>query len=167
MSPKGEKFIRDHRELVQVVDKLKSQGKKIVLTNGCFDLLHVGHIRCLKGAKRQGDVLIVAVNSDKSMRKLKRVGRPVMSEEERVEILEALECIDYLTLFPEDRVDGLLLMLKPHVHAKGTDYTEETVPERDTVLSYGGRIAIVGDAKSHSTTDLIGAIARIVKETPD
>ena len=167
MSPTGEKFISDHRRLTQLVDELRNQGKTVVLTNGCFDLLHVGHIRCLREAKRQGDVLIVAVNSDESMRKLKRAGRPVMSEEERIEILEALECIDYLTLFPEDRVDRLILMLKPDVHAKGTDYTDETVPERDTVLSYGGRVAIVGDVKSHSTTELIRAIARTEREKPD
>jgi len=157
------KFIRDEGELLRIVGQLKSQGKKIVLTNGCFDLLHVGHIRCLKEAKREGDILIVAVNSDRSMKKLKRAGRPVMPEAERIEILEALTCIDYLILFSEDRVDRLLLTLRPHVHAKGTDYTEETVPERETVLSYGGRIAIVGDPKSHSTTDLIRAIARAQK----
>jgi len=154
------KLIRDHGTLLQIVNHLKSKGKRIVLTNGCFDLLHVGHIRCLRGARGQGDVLIVAVNSDESMKKLKRTGRPIMPEEERIEILEALEYVDYITLFSEDRMDRLLLILKPHVHAKGTDYTEATVPERDTVLSYGGRIAIVGDAKSHSTTDLIRAIAR-------
>jgi rfaE bifunctional protein nucleotidyltransferase chain/domain len=159
------KLIRDHTELMQIVSQLKTQGKRIVLTNGCFDLLHVGHIRCLRGAKAQGDVLIVAVNSDESMKRLKRVGRPIMPETERVEILAALECIDYLTLFSEERLDRLLLELKPHVHAKGTDYTEDTVPERKTVLSYGGEIAIVGDAKSHSTSDLIRAIARAEKET--
>ena len=160
------KIIRDHAKLAQMVDDLKSQGKTVVLTNGGFDLLHVGHIRCLKEAKRQGDVLIVAVNSDESMKKLKRQGRPVMPEEERIEILDALACVDLITLFSEERVDRLLLMLKPHVHAKGTDYTEESVPERDIVLSYGGRIAIVGDVKSHSTTDLIRAIARAQREKP-
>lgn len=163
MSTRGEKFIEDQADLVQIVNQLKSQGKRIVLTNGCFDVLHVGHIRCLRGAKGQGDVLIVALNSDESMKRLKRVGRPIMPEQERIEILEALECIDYITLFSEGKVDRLLLMLKPHVHAKGTDYTEETVPERETVLSYGGEIAIVGDTKSHSTTDLIRAIARAKK----
>jgi len=161
---RGGKFIRDQGELVQIVNRLKSQGKRVVLTNGCFDLLHVGHIRCLRGAKGQGDVLIVAVNSDESMKRMKRVGRPIMPEEERIEILEALEYVDYITLFSETKVDRLLLLLKPHVHAKGTDYTEETVPERETVLSYGGKIAIVGDAKSHSTTDLIHAIARAERE---
>ena len=159
------KLIRDHKELMHIVSQLKTQGKRIVLTNGCFDLLHVGHIRCLRGAKAQGDVLIVAVNSDESMQRLKRVGRPIMPEAERVEILAALECIDYLTLFSEERLDRLLLELKPHVHAKGTDYTEDTVPERKTVLSYGGEIAIVGDSKSHSTSELIRAIARAEKET--
>jgi rfaE bifunctional protein nucleotidyltransferase chain/domain len=162
MATKG-KFIRDHDELARIIHQLKSQGKKIVLTNGCFDLLHVGHIRYLTAAKREGDILVVAVNNDKSMKKLKRAGRPIMPEEERVEILEALACIDYITVFSEERVDRLLRLLKPHVHAKGTDYAEENVPERETVLAYGGKIAIVGDAKSHSTSDLIRAIARAEK----
>jgi rfaE bifunctional protein nucleotidyltransferase chain/domain len=161
---RNRKFVRDPEALVHVVNQLKSQGKRIVMTNGCFDMLHVGHIRCLKGAKEQGDVLIVAVNDDASMRRLKLAGRPIMPESERIEILEALECVDFITLFSEERVDRLLLQLKPHVHAKGTDYTEETVPERETVLSYGGRIAIVGDPKTHSSTDLIHAIARREKE---
>jgi rfaE bifunctional protein nucleotidyltransferase chain/domain len=163
MSKSG-KFIRDHGKLLQIVNRLKSEGKRIVLTNGCFDLLHVGHVRCLQGAKEQGDVLVLAVNSDESMKKLKRRGRPIMKEKERIEILEALECIDFITLFSEERLDRLLLILKPHVHAKGTDYTEETVPERETVLSYGGKIAIVGDPKSHSTSDLILSITRIQED---
>ncbi|MBW2056312.1 MAG: adenylyltransferase/cytidyltransferase family protein [Deltaproteobacteria bacterium] len=162
----GNKFIADQEDLLKIVDRLKSRGKRIVLTNGCFDLLHVGHIRCLRGAKELGDVLIVAVNSDESMRKLKRAGRPIMPEGERVEILEALECVDYITLFSEEKVDRLLLALKPHVHAKGTDYTEETVPERDAVLSYGGEIAIVGDSKSHSTTELIRSITETAARGP-
>ena len=157
------KFIRDTEALLHIVEQLKSQGKRVVMTNGCFDVLHVGHIRCLKGAKEQGDILIVAVNDDASMKRLKRAGRPIMPESERIEILEALECVDFITLFSEERVDRLLLTLKPHVHAKGTDYTEETVPERETVLSYGGSIAIVGDTKTHSSTDLIRAIARFEK----
>jgi len=162
------KFIRDSEALLHIVNQLKSQGKCIVMTNGCFDVLHVGHIRCLREAKEQGDVLIVAVNDDASMKRLKMAGRPIMPESERIEILEALECVDFVTHFSEERVDRLLLMLKPHVHAKGTDYTEETVPERETVLSYGGRIAIVGDAKTHSSTDLIRAIARLEKKNrPD
>lgn len=162
-----DKFIGDHDELLKIVNRLKSQGKKIVLTNGAFDLLHVGHIRCLREAKAQGDVLILAVNSDESIKRLKRRGRPITPERERVEILASLECVDYITLFSEERLDRLLLMFKPHVHAKGTDYTEETVPERETVLSYGGKIAIVGDPKSHSTTDLIQAIAKTEKENTD
>jgi rfaE bifunctional protein nucleotidyltransferase chain/domain len=166
VSAGSEKFIRDQALLVKIVERLKSQGKVIVLTNGCFDLLHVGHIRYLKEAKRQGDVLIVAINSDESMKRLKRAGRPIMPEDERIEILEALACVDYVTLFSDERVDRLLLSLKPHIHAKGTDYREEIVPERDTVVSYGGRIAIVGDEKSHSTSDLIRAISRIGKKDP-
>jgi len=162
------KFIRNSEALLHIVNQLKSQGKRIVMTNGCFDVLHVGHIRCLREAKEQGDVLIVAVNDDASMKRLKMAGRPIMPESERIEILEALECVDFVTHFSEERVDRLLLMLKPHVHAKGTDYTEETVPERETVLSYGGCIAIVGDAKTHSSTDLIRAIARLEKKNrPD
>ncbi len=163
MKNRAGKFVGDQEKLLQIVNQLKSEGKRIVLTNGGFDLLHVGHIRCLRGAKALGDVLIVAVNDDESMKKLKRAGRPIMPEKERIEILEAMECIDYITLFPENRVDRLLLLLKPDIHAKGTDYTEETVPERETVLSYGGRIAIVGDAKVHSTTALIRSIARVEK----
>ncbi len=160
------KLIRDQGLLSRIVDQLKAQGKRIVFTNGCFDLLHVGHIRYLRSAKAQGDVLIVAVNDDASMRKLKQAGRPIMPEAERIEILEALECVDFITLFSDETVDRLLLLLKPHVHAKGTDYTEETVPERQTVMAYGGKIAIVGDSKVHSTTDLMHRIARLVKEQP-
>ncbi|MBI4831256.1 MAG: adenylyltransferase/cytidyltransferase family protein [Candidatus Lindowbacteria bacterium] len=153
------KFIKDRDTLGKTVDALKKQGKRIVLANGCFDMLHVGHIRYLYGAKREGDVLVVAVNSDKSMVRLGKPNRPVISEGERIEILDALEMIDYLTLFDEPTVDSVILELKPHVHAKGTDYTKENVPERETVLSYGGEIAIVGDEKRHSSTAIIEKIA--------
>ncbi|MBI5117374.1 adenylyltransferase/cytidyltransferase family protein [Candidatus Poribacteria bacterium] len=153
------KLIRNRNTLVKMIETLKKQGKRIVMANGCFDVLHVGHIRYLRGAKREGDVLVVAVNSDKSMIRLGKPNRPVMSDDERVEILESLEMIDYLTLFDEPTVDSLLLKMKPHVHAKGTDYTQESVPERETVLSYGGEIAIVGDAKRHSSTAIIEKIA--------
>lgn len=149
------KFVADHSELAAIVKRLKGEGKRVVLANGCFDVLHVGHIRYLRGAKREGDALVVAVNSDKSVARLGKRNRPLIPERERVEILEALEMVDYLTLFDEETVDSLIRELEPDVHAKGTDYTEETVPERETVLSYGGRIAIVGDPKDHSSTALI------------
>ncbi|GJQ57934.1 MAG: D-glycero-beta-D-manno-heptose 1-phosphate adenylyltransferase [Candidatus Scalindua sp. AMX11] len=145
-------IIRDHTQLQTTIEGLKRSGKKIIFANGCFDILHVGHIRYLQEAKRLGDLLVVAVNDDASMRALKGEGHPYMPEEERLEILAALRCIDYLTLFTEKTVDSLLLQLKPDVQAKGTDYTKETVPERETVLSYGGEIAITGDKKTHSSS---------------
>jgi rfaE bifunctional protein nucleotidyltransferase chain/domain len=145
-------IIRDHTLLQTTIEELKRSGKKIIFANGCFDILHVGHIRYLQEAKTLGDVLVVAVNDDASMRALKGEGHPYMPEDERLEILAALRCIDYLTLFSENTVDNLLLQLKPDVQAKGTDYTKETVPERETVLSYGGEIAITGDKKTHSSS---------------
>jgi len=153
-----DKFIADHGVLSETVNDLKGQGKRIVFANGYFDVLHVGHIRYLYGAKKEGDVLVVAVNSDRSIGALEKREQPIMPDFERVEILEALEMLDYVTLFDEPTVDPLLRRLQPHVHAKGTDYTLETVPERDTVLSYGGEIAIVGDPKNHSSSTIIQKI---------
>ena len=127
----------------------------MVLANGCFDLVHVGHIRYLEEAKRLGDILIVAINSDESVRRLKGAGRPLQSEIERAEMLASFQCVDYVVIFGDPTVDNLLDVLRPDVHAKGTDYSEDTVPERETVLSYGGRTAIVGDPKAHSSRDLI------------
>jgi rfaE bifunctional protein nucleotidyltransferase chain/domain len=147
-------IIRDHDKLFSVIESLKKNGKRIIFTNGCFDILHVGHVRCLNDAKKIGDVLVVAINDDRSMRINKGEGHPLMPEDERMEILAALRCVDYITLFSEKTVDNLLLKLKPHVHAKGTDYTVETVPERETVLSYGGEIAITGDPKNHSSSEI-------------
>jgi rfaE bifunctional protein nucleotidyltransferase chain/domain len=152
------KFIKNHDALAEKIDELKGQGKRIVFANGCFDILHVGHIRYLNGAKKEGDVLVVALNSDESIVHLKKGNRPVMPAGERIEILESLEMVDYVTLFDEPTVDSLLRKLKPHVQAKGTDYTKENVPERETVLSYGGEIAIVGDPKSHSSRAIIEKI---------
>ena len=146
------KILLDHQELLAVINTHKEKGQKIVLTNGCFDLIHVGHIRCLQGAKEEGDILIVGVNSDASMGALGKQGRPLMPENERLEILSAISCIDYLTLFSEPTVDSLLKWICPHVFAKGTDYTETNVPERHTALSINARIAIVGDPKNHSST---------------
>ena len=146
------------KEIHKIIREEQRTGKSVVFTNGCFDLLHVGHIRYLQAAKKEGDILLTAVNSDQSVRALKGRDRPVMPEEERVEILSALECTDLIVLFDDETVDRLLRELRPDVHAKGTDYTPETVPERATVLGYGGRIAIVGDPKDHSTRDFISFI---------
>jgi rfaE bifunctional protein nucleotidyltransferase chain/domain len=141
-------------ELVEAVERDKRAGKRVIFTNGCFDLIHAGHVRYLREASALGDVLVLAVNSDESARRLKGVGRPYTAQDERLEILSALEMVDYLVLFDEDNVSRLLLALKPHVHAKGTDYTAETVPERETVKSYGGEVAICGDPKDHSSTEI-------------
>jgi rfaE bifunctional protein nucleotidyltransferase chain/domain len=150
--------IKSLPELKEIVAQRRSSGQKVVFANGCFDLLHAGHTRYLEAAKRLGDVLIVAVNGDKCVAALKGAGRPLQPEADRAEILASLECVDYVLLFDAPTVDGILSELRPDVHAKGTDYTEETVPERKTVLGYGGRVVIAGDAKDHSTKDLIQTI---------
>jgi rfaE bifunctional protein nucleotidyltransferase chain/domain len=134
------------------------RGKKVVLTNGCFDILHVGHVRYLQDARALGDVLVVAINSDNSMRQIKDSGRPILSQEERVALVSALRCVDYVVVFDEPDVSRVLDVLRPSIHAKGTDYTEQTVPERDKVLSYGGAVRITGDPKNHSTRDIIERI---------
>jgi len=140
--------------LKDIVLRERAHGKTVVFTNGCFDILHVGHIRCLKEAKSLGDILIVAVNSDSSVIGNKGSHRLFYPENERIEILESIEYIDYIVLFSDSTVDNILLELKPDYHAKGTDYTTDTVPERQTVLSYGGKIAIVGDPKNHSSSEI-------------
>lgn len=136
----------------------RAAGRTVALANGCFDLLHVGHVRYLEGAAAEADVLVVAVNDDESVRTLKGDGRPVMPGVDRAEVLAALRCVDYVVLFGGRTVADVLLRYKPDVHCKGTDYTVETVPERPIVQSYGGRTAIVGDPKDHSTRDLIARI---------
>ncbi len=133
-------------------------GKKIVLANGCFDILHVGHVRYLEGARRLGDALVVAVNSDRSVRSLKGPGRPILNEKERAALVSALRCVDYVVVFDEPDVTRVLDAIRPAIHAKGTDYTEATVPEREKVLAYGGQVRITGDAKDHSTKDVIRRI---------
>jgi rfaE bifunctional protein nucleotidyltransferase chain/domain len=133
----------------------RQSGARIVLANGCFDVLHVGHVRYLAGARKLGDILVVGINSDEQVAIQKGPGRPVLSATERAEIVAALESVTYVTIFNEPTVEQLLLTLKPEVHAKGTDYTTDSVPERDVVRSYGGRVAIVGDPKDHSTTEII------------
>jgi rfaE bifunctional protein nucleotidyltransferase chain/domain len=151
-------IVLDRAELVRRVAGLKAEGKRIVFTNGGFDLLHVGHVRTLKGARELGDVLLVALNSDASIQRNKGPSLPIIPAAERAELVASLSCVDLVTVFDEPRVDDLLLILRPHVHAKGTDYTKETVPERATVLGYGGEIAITGDPKAHSTSWIIKKI---------
>jgi rfaE bifunctional protein nucleotidyltransferase chain/domain len=151
--------IVDRDTLVTRVRLARQAGARIVLANGCFDVLHVGHVRYLEGARALGDLLVVGINSDAQVTVLKGVGRPIMPEGERAEIVASLESVDLVTIFAEPTVETLLLALKPDIHAKGTDYTEETVPERAVVLSYGGRVAIVGDEKEHSTSQMIDRLA--------
>jgi rfaE bifunctional protein nucleotidyltransferase chain/domain len=134
-------------------------GRSVAFANGCFDLLHVGHVRYLAGAKAEADRLVVAINDDGSVRELKGVHRPILPAVARAELVAALRDVDYVVIFSDRTVDRLLQILKPDVHCKGTDYTVDTVPERDTVRAYGGRIAIVGDPKDHSTRELLASIA--------
>ena len=148
-------------ELVEAIRAERAQGKTIAFANGCFDVLHVGHVRYLADAAAQADKLIVAINDDNSVRGLKGAGRPILSGADRAELVAALESVDYVVLFSDRDVNRLLRLLEPDVHCKGTDYTPDTVPERDTVLGYGGRIAIVGDPKDHSTRDLLARIASV------
>lgn len=142
-------------DLAEQARRWRSAGEKIILTNGCFDLLHVGHIRYFRAAKALGGKVIVAVNSDSSVRTLKGEGRPRIPEQERAEILAGLQDVDAVTIFDAPDVRELIRLLRPDIHAKGTDYTEESVPERDLVIACGGRVAIVGDPKDHSTTELL------------
>lgn len=153
----GEVLTRD--ALQSRVKEAHASGRTVAFANGCFDLLHVGHVRYLEAAAQEADLLIVAINDDQSVRTLKGEGRPVLAAESRAELVAALRCVDYVTIFPEPTVGPLLELLHPDVHCKGTDYTVETVPERDVVRAYGGRIAIVGDPKDHSTRDLLARIA--------
>ena len=145
-------------ELLSRLEEHRNRGQRIVLANGCFDLLHVGHVRYVEGARREGDVLVVALNSDASVRELKGVGRPILPEHARAELVAALSAVDYVVIFSEPSVDELLHAIRPAVHAKGTDYTGETVPERETAAQLGVRMAIVGDAKRHSTRDLLARL---------
>jgi D-glycero-beta-D-manno-heptose 1-phosphate adenylyltransferase len=147
-------------ELVRRVAFWRERGEQVVMANGCFDVLHVGHIRYLQAAKALGGKLVVAVNDDDSVRELKGEGRPVMPDKERAEILAALEPVDAVVVFPELDVRALLNEVRPDVQAKGTDYTADSVPERDVVTSYGGRVEIVGDPKDHSATELIDQIEK-------
>lgn len=147
-------------EAARLAARLRAKGKRIVLANGCFDLLHVGHVRYLRAARGLGDVLFVGVNGDVAVARLKGRGRPVMQVEERIEILQALRDVDHVVVFDDDTADTLVTRLRPDVHAKGTDYTPESVPEAAAVRAVGGRIAIAGDPKSHSSRDMIAAILK-------
>lgn len=164
VKPDASRKLKMLQELVNTVSELRSRGKRVVLANGCFDLIHVGHVRYLTAARKLGDCLVVAINSDRSARELKGEGRPIVSARERAEILSAFECVDYCFVFDERTLDDSITLLKPDIHAKGTDYTVENVPERSTVARAGGRVEIVGDDKSHSTRDLVELIlARFTK----
>jgi len=147
--------IFNREQLRQVAARWRQAGESITLANGAFDVLHVGHIRYLRAAKQLGGRLVVAVNSDDSVRKLKGEGRPVMPDTERAELLAALGDVDAVIIFAETDVRALIRELRPEIHAKGTDYTAATVPERNEVLAYGGRVEIVGDPKGHSSSDII------------
>lgn len=142
-------------EVAARLSEARAKGAKIVLTNGVFDLLHVGHVRYLEAARALGDVLVVAVNSDASTRAYKGPGRPVIGEDERAELIGALECVDHVVVFGERTVEAVIEALRPDIQAKGTDYTEESIPERAAVERYGGRVAICGDPKDHSSSALI------------
>jgi len=150
--------VLNESELAAEVARDREAGRTVAFANGCFDLLHVGHVRYLDGAKREGDRLIVAINDDESVRALKGAHRPILPSAARAELVAALRAVDYVVVFGDRTVDRLLQLLRPDVHCKGTDYTPDTVPERETVRAYGGRVAIVGDPKDHSTRDLLRAI---------
>ncbi len=145
-------------KLVATIRRARADGHTIAFANGCFDLLHVGHVRYLQGAAAEADRLIVAVNDDQSVAGLKGPGRPVLAAADRAELVAAIRGVDYVVLFSDPNVERLLMLLRPDVHCKGTDYTVDSVPEREVVQTYGGRTAIVGDQKSHATRDLIARL---------
>jgi rfaE bifunctional protein nucleotidyltransferase chain/domain len=148
----------DRATLIERVKVARAEGARVVLANGCFDVLHAGHVRYLEGAKLLGDLLVVGVNSDRQVAIQKGCGRPLLPAQERAELVASLESVDLVTIFEEPTVEELLLKLRPDVHAKGTDYTVDTVPEREVVKSFGGRVAIVGDPKDHSTSEMIARL---------
>jgi D-glycero-beta-D-manno-heptose 1-phosphate adenylyltransferase len=152
---KATSLILERETLITRITEEKARGSRIVLANGCFDVLHAGHIRYLKGSRTLGDLLVVGINSDSQVSRLKGAGRPILPERDRAELVASLAAVDLVTIFDEPTVTELLLAIRPDVHAKGTDYTEETVPERDVVRSYGGSVRIVGDPKDHSTSELL------------
>jgi len=153
-------MILSREDLVARITEERKNGIRVVLANGCFDVLHVGHVRYLDGARELGEVLVVGVNSDAQVARLKGSGRPIMPAIERAELVDALNSVSYVTVFDEPTVEELLMALKPDVHAKGTDYTVDSVPERDVVRSYGGQVAIVGDPKDHSTSAILAELRK-------
>jgi len=155
-------MILTREQLIDAIAAERARGRTLAFANGCFDLLHVGHVRYLEAAAAEADRLIVAINDDETVERLKGKGRPIMAAAERAELVAALRCVDFVIVFPEPTVGPLLEALRPDVHCKGTDYTVESVPERAIVEAYGGRTAIVGDPKDHSTRDLLGRIVRTV-----
>jgi rfaE bifunctional protein nucleotidyltransferase chain/domain len=161
MNKTHETFARilERDQLIERINAAREKGECIVLANGCFDVLHVGHVRYLEAAKALGDLLVVGINSDEQTRRLKGEGRPLISQTQRAEIISAIQAVDFVTIFEEPTVGQLLLALKPDIHAKGTDYTVDSVPERDVVRSFGGRVAIVGDPKDHSSSEMIEKLA--------
>ncbi|MFN7587040.1 MAG: adenylyltransferase/cytidyltransferase family protein [Planctomycetota bacterium] len=159
-----DKVITDRKSLAAILAGLRASGKLVVLTNGVFDLLHVGHTRCLEDARSRGDLLVVAVNTDKSAAALKGKGHPVVPEEERMEVLAALSFVDYVTCFEEASADALLQQLQPNLYAKGSDYTLKTLPEKDTLRALDIKAVFVGDKKSHSTTKMIQKIQKLKKK---
>jgi D-glycero-beta-D-manno-heptose 1-phosphate adenylyltransferase len=152
--------VLSERDLIDAVARERAAGRTLAFANGCFDLLHVGHVRYLQGAAMEADRLIVAVNDDRSVASLKGPGRPILSAADRAELVAAVRGVDYVVVFADPNVERLLVLLEPDVHCKGTDYTLETVPEREVVRAYGGRTAIVGDSKRNSTRDIISRLAR-------
>jgi rfaE bifunctional protein nucleotidyltransferase chain/domain len=152
-------MVLTEQQLVEAIARDRAAGRSVAFANGCFDLLHVGHVRYLQASAAEADRLIVAVNDDASVKGLKGEGRPILPAVERAELVAALRRVDYVVVFSDPNVERLLLLVKPDVHCKGTDYTVETVPERAVVESYGGRTAIVGDPKSHATRELLARIA--------
>lgn len=152
--------IVSREKLIEILAQEKREGRSIVFANGCFDTLHAGHVRYLEGARQEGTVLVVGVNADSSVRDLKGPGRPILDENARAQLVAALRAVDYVVIFSEPNVETLLEELRPHVHAKGTDYTAENVPERATADRLGIRVAIVGDPKDHSTRDLLASIRK-------
>ncbi len=154
--------ILDRNRLIARVAIARKHGARIVFANGCFDILHVGHVRYLEAARALGDLLVVGINADEQVRQLKGPGRPFVSERERAEVIASLRAVDLVIIFAEPTVTALLTVLRPDIHAKGTDYTEETVPEREVVRAYGGRVAIVGDPKDHSSSQMVVQLNRKV-----
>jgi len=153
--------LKTQDEMAEIIKSLKNQGKRVVLANGCFDIFHGGHISYLESARSLGDVLVVALNSDTSIQKLKGKGRPIIPEQERAELLSEMEAVDYIVLFDEETCDKVLERLRPDIHAKGTDYTVETVPERETARRLNIETRIVGDPKENATRDIISKVLRL------